>query len=221
MLNCRAVLAIAGVCWLAACGSGDASDSISADITKIADVKSGFGPEFQIKDIGKTGIDPRLLGNRKLPDGLKFDPPNCSKFVIGQQMPDNVEGNMAAVTAEGDGNRYVAIAVETSKPVPLNDPGRDCQKVGFSGGKMQGLVEVVDAPRIDRARTLGIHRIQQTLVSGKPRAGGELYNYSAHLGRYQVIVTANPLVQPERPAAHVDTARARDLLTAAVAAIRS
>lgn len=220
MFNRKAALAIAFGGWVVACGSGEAGDAVSADIANVADVESSFGPEFEVKNIGKTGIDPRMLANRKLPDGLRFDPPDCSKFVISQQIPDNVEGNMAAVTAEGDGSRYVAIAVETSKPVPLNDPGRGCQKVGFAGGNVQGLVETIDAPRIDGARTLGVHRIQQAIVDGEPRAGGELYNYSAHLGRYQVIVTANPLAQPGRPAATVDTARAKDLLAAAVAAIR-
>jgi hypothetical protein len=220
MGNFRAALAIGSVCWLAACGSGDSTDSESADIGKVTDIKSSFGPEFKVKDIAKTGIDPKIFGNRKLPEGLKFDPPDCSKFVINQQMPDNMEGNMAAVAAEGEGNRFITIALETSKPVPFNDPGRGCQKVGFAGGKMQGMIEVVDAPHIDGARTLGVHRIRQLMVDGKPRAGGELYNYSAHFGNYQVIVTANPLSQRDKPAPPIDTARAQELLTAAVSAIR-
>ena len=35
-----------------------------------------------------------------------------------------------------------------------------------------------------------------------------------------MIVTANPTVQPGKPVAPVDTKRARDLLVAAVAAVR-
>jgi len=35
-----------------------------------------------------------------------------------------------------------------------------------------------------------------------------------------VIVTANPLVLPDTPVAPVNTQRARDLLTAAVAAVK-
>ena len=65
---------------------------------------------------------------------------------------------------------------------------------------MRGLIEVVDAPQIDGTRTLGVHRVLQTMVQGKPRSG-ELYNYSAHFGDYQVIVTANPVVVPG-PACH-------------------
>ena len=84
---------------------------------------------------------------------------------------------------------------------------------------MRGLIEVVDVPQIDGTRTLGVHRVLQTVVQGKPRSG-ELYNYSAHFGDYQVIVTANPLLVPGQPATPVDTKRARDLLVKSVAAIR-
>ena len=81
------------------------------------------------------------------------------------------------------------------------------------------LVEVAESPAIDGVRTLGTHRVVQTVVNGKP-ASGELYNYVASFGSFLVIVTANPLVVPNQPVAPVDTQRARDLLTAAVAAVR-
>jgi Domain of unknown function (DUF5642) len=65
-----------------------------------------------------------------------------------------------------------------------------------------------------------VHRVLQTTVNGKPRSG-ELYNYTAHFGDYQVIITANPVLQPGQSAAPIDTTRARDLLVKSVAAIRS
>jgi hypothetical protein len=219
MFNLRAMLATGCACWLAACGSGEPA-GVSADISKVVDVKSTFGPEFRVKDITRTGIDPKLLAGRTLPAGLTFDPADCSKFAISQQLPRGIQGNMAAVAAEGNGNRFITIALETSEPVPFSEPGRGCQKVGFAGGRIRGLVEVVEAPQIEGTRTLGIHRVIQTVAGGELRTG-ELYNYSAYFGPYQVLVTANSLVQPDHPVVPVDTARARDLLTAAVAAVRS
>lgn len=213
------VVGCAGV--LAACGSGGSETKDSADITKVVDVKSTFGKDFTVKDYGKTSIDPQMFANRQLPDGLKFDPPECSKFVINQQMPSDVQGNMAAVAAEGDSGRYITIAMETSKSLPFNDPGRGCERVGFIGGKVQGMVEVVEAPHIDGVRTIGVRRIRQVVIDGQPRAGGELYTYTAHFGNYQVIVTANQVVKKGQPSAPIDTERARNLLTAAVAAVRS
>jgi Domain of unknown function (DUF5642) len=215
----KAVLAIGCACWLAACASG-ADTSAAADIAKVVDVKSSFGPEFQVTDIAPRAIDPKLLATQKLPDGLKFEPPNCAKLAVGPEVPAGLQGNMAAVSAEGQGNRFVTVAVETSAPVPFNDPGPDCKKVGFEGGQVRGVTEVVDAPQIVGTRTLGVHRILQTIVGGTPRIG-ELYNYSAHFGSYQVMVIANPLVVPGKPVVPVDTARACALLAKAVTAVRS
>ncbi len=216
----RAVLTLGCVCWLAACASAGPADSASADIAKVAEVRSSFGPEFHVTNIAPTGIDPKLLAGQKLPGGLKFEPPNCAKVAAAPAVPPGLQGNMAAVSAEGEGNRFIAIAVETSRPVPVNDPGTGCQKVGFAGGSVRGVIEVVDAPRIAGTRTLGVHRILQTVIDGQTRTG-EVYNYSAHFGNYQVIVTANPLVLPDKPVAAVNTQRARELLTTAVAAVKN
>jgi hypothetical protein len=215
----KVVFTVASVCLLAGCSSG-ANTSSNPDIAKVAGVKSSFGPEFKVVDISERAIDPKLLSARKLPEGLKFDPANCAKVAAGPDMPPDLQGNMAAVSAEGNGNRFVVIAVETSKELPFNDPGKDCAKVAFVGGPVRGGIEVVDAPRIDGTRTLGVHRVLQASVAGGPRTG-ELYDYSAQFGDYQVIVIANPLVVPDQPLAKIDTQRARDLLVKAVAAVRS
>src|SRR5581483_10441065 len=216
----RIAVAIGCACLLAACSHGSSDNAASADITKISQVDSSFGPGYKVKDVPKTGIDPKVLSTHKLPPGLTFDPPDCSSFVIGEDMPPGLQGNMAAVAAEGAGNRFIAMAVQTSQPVPFNEPPRNCRKVAFQGGKMRGLIEVVDVPQIEGTRTLGVHRILQTVVDGKPRSG-ELYNYSAHFGDYQVIITANPLLKPGQPVTPVDVNRARDLLVKSVAAVRS
>lgn len=215
----KVAVTVATVGVLAGCSSG-AGESAKVDIKKVAEVKSSFGPDFKVTDIGERGIDPKVLSGRKLPEGLTFDPAHCAKSATGPEMPPDLQGNMAAVSAEGKGNRFVVIAVETSKALPFNDPGKDCAKVAFSGPQLRGGIEVVDAPQIDGTRTLGVHRVLQALVAGGPRTG-ELYDYSAQFGDYQVIVTANPLVIPGQPVAPVDTQRARDLLVSAVKAVRS
>lgn len=214
----KMLLAVAAVCVLAGCSS--TTHSAKVDINKVVDVKSSFGPEFKVSDISERGIDPKLLAGRKLPDGLTFDPANCAKVAAGPDMPADLKGNMSAVTAEGRGNRFVVIALETSKALPFNDPGKDCNKVTFTGPQMRGGVQVVDVPQIESTRTLGVHRVMQALTPGGPRTG-ELYDYSAAFGDYQVIVIANPLVLPNQPVAAVDTQRARDLLVKAVSAVRT
>src|ERR1700740_688906 len=216
----KMLLATASVCVLAGCSSDADTSSAKAEISKVADVKSSFGPAYKVTDISERAIAPQLLSSRKLPDGLTFDPANCAKVAVGPEMPPDLQGNMAAVSAEGNGNRFVVIAVETSKALPFNDPGQDCSKGAFSGGQVRGGLEVIDAPHIDGTQTFGVHRVLQALVGTTARTG-ELYEYSAQFGDYQVIVIGNPLVVPDQPVAKVDTNRARDLLVKAVAAVRS
>lgn len=215
------MLAIACAGVLAACGNGRSAeqDFSHADIGHVANVKSSFGPDFKVTNVGPTGIDPRLLTRQPLPPGMTFEPADCAKIATRQVVPQGVKGNMAATTAEGEGNRFIAIAIETSEVVPASDPAKNCQKVGFTGPGLRGLVEVVDAPQIAGVHTLGTHRVLQTTVEGKPRTG-ELYNYIASFGTFLVIVTANPLVVPGQPVAPINTQRARDLLTAAVKAVK-
>jgi hypothetical protein len=213
--------ALACVAVVAACGTGKPAeaDFSHADIARIKDVRSTFGPQFQITDVGPTGVDPKLLAPQALPPGMKFDPGDCGSFATQPMVPPGAKGNMAATTAEGDGNRYIAIAVETSEAASIEGPSPNCRKVAFDGGGVRGLVEVAEAPRIQGVRTLATHRMLQTTVDGKPRTG-ELYNYVAGFGTFVVIVTANPLVLPDKPVAPVDTARARDLLATAVKAVQ-
>jgi hypothetical protein len=219
----RTVVAVGSAFLLAACSSHGSSDAATtADISKIGQVKSDFGPEFKVKDVAKTSIDPKVLSTHKLPPGLTFDPPSCSSVAIGPEMPAGLNGNMAAVSAEGDGNRFIAIALQTSEAVPYSDPGRNCKKVAFEGegGRLRGLIEAVDSPQIDGTHTLGVHRVLQTTTNGQVRSG-ELYNFAAYFGDYQVIVTANPVLQPGKAPAPIDVNKARDLLVKSVAAVRS
>src|SRR3954469_21681522 len=180
MSNPRAMVVVACSVLLAACATGQSAeqDLSHADIAHVANVKSSFGPEYKVTSVGPTGIDPRVLGSQTVPPGMTFDPAVCAKAASQQLVPAGVKGNMAATTAEGQGNRFIAIAVETSESVPFTDPGKGCQKVGFAGPGERGVVEVAESPTIDGVRTLGTHRVVQTVVNGKP-ASGELYNYVA------------------------------------------
>ncbi len=221
MLNPRALLVIGCVGALAACSTAESAqpDLSHADIANVKNVRSDFPPGFKVTDIAPAGIDPHLLEAQPLP-GVKFDPGDCSEFATKQVLPEGVKGNMSALVAEDSGMRFVVIAVETSETVPENEPPSNCHTVSFDGPALRGVVEVVDAPKIDDVNTLGAHRVIQTTVDGKTRTG-ELYNYVARFGQFLVIVTANPLVVPDKPMAPVDTKRAGDLLTKAVAAVKA
>lgn len=127
---------------------------------------------------------------------------------------------MASITAEGDGNRFIAIAVETSEPIPLDIPADNCKRVTFNGPNAGGVVENIESPQIDGAQTLGNHRTLQARFAGQELHRGEVFSYVASFDNFAVIVTANPLVLPDQPVAPVDTERARNLLVDAVSAVR-
>ncbi len=208
-----------GVALLAGCaGAEEAGTADPVDIAKIGQVKSTFGPEFEVTE-KSSGLDPKMLENQKPPEGVKFEPAACAEFASMQTLPADLKGNMSAVIAEGAGNRLVAIALETSQQVPLNDPTDECAKFSYAAGATRGTIESVPAPPVDGVRTMGVHRVVQAAIDGKVQTG-EVYSYVAQFGDYQVIVTANPLVVPDQPPAPVDIKRAEALLVDAVAAIR-
>jgi len=221
MLNPRAPLVIACIGALAACSSAESTkpDLSHADIANVKNVRSEFPSDFKVREIAPTAIDPRLLEQRKLPPDMKFDPADCAKSADQPMLPPGVKGNMSAVTAEGAGNRFIVIAVETSQPVPANQQPPNCQKIQYSSPTLQGQIETVDAPKIDGVQTLGAHRVVQATAAGKTGIG-ELYTYVARFGTFVVIVSANPLVVPNQPVAPVDTKRAANLLSAGVAAVK-
>ncbi|MGP4054033.1 DUF5642 family protein [Mycobacterium sp. 4D054] len=215
----RAAAAVMCAALATACGAAQSEDHSNADIARVSDLKADFPASFTVHSVGPAAIDPQYLTAQKLPPGLTFDPADCGQAADEQAIPDGVKGNMAATTAEGDGVRYIVIAVETSEPVSANTPADQCRKVSFNGPGMRGLVEVVEAPQIDGVHTVGTHRVLQTTTAQGPRTG-ELYNYVAHFGTFIVIVTANPLVVADKPVARVDTQRARDLVAQTVGLVR-
>ena len=195
MSNPRTVVALMCAGVLAACGSGG---SQSADIGKVSELKSSFGPDFKVTEVPRTGIDPKLLAGQKLAGRTDFRPARLREV---RRRTDSCrpapKGNMAAVSAEGEGNRFIVDRGRDRRAGAGDRPGTDnCKNVTFSGGAVRGSVDAVDAPH-DRRRTDPgrAPRPAGHRSTAQPRTG-EMYNYSAHFGDYQVLVTANPLVCP-------------------------
>jgi len=215
-----ALAGIVGVVLTSGCRADTATGASASpappevDISKVLSVQSTFAPPYVVRTIGKTAIDPKLLTPLQFQQGLTWDPADCAQYAW--TLPSGLHGNIASLTAEGDGNRFIAMAIETSEPVDLNRDSVDrCGHVTFTAPEMRGVVDVIDAPHIDGAQTVGKHRQLQTAV-----ASGELYTYVAYLGDYLVVVTANPLLSPGQPVPAVNVKRAQQLLIDSVAAVR-
>lgn len=204
---------------LVACGQSHFVKKLN--IANVFAVGSTFGPDFHVRTTGPTRIDPKQLAQQPLPGGVTFDPPECREYASGHTLPPALTGNMAVISAEGESNRFMAIAIEASEAVSL-DPAitQKCRHVTFSGENVSGTADVVDSPKIGGAQTLGTHRTLETTMATVVRSA-EIYDYVAYLGNYLVMVTASPQMVRNQPPALVNVERAKRLLTDAVAAIRS
>ena len=205
---------------LAACGTSQSARP--TDVTNVFAVKSTFGPEYRVSTKGPSDITPNMTGEQKLPPGVTFDPPDCEKLATGQRLPSGTQGKTAAVSAEGKGNRFIAIAINTTKPLPFDDSITDkCKQVTFKTdkGNLSGTIDVVDAPKINGAQTTARHRQVQISARGQERTN-ELYNCVAYFGDNMVMVDASPVTRRSQLPEPIDTARAQQMLADAVAALR-
>lgn len=218
-----ASMMLAVLCGATLVGSPACSDTLvrngNININRIFSLKSTFGPQYKVVTSGPTGIDPRLLAPPPLSPDMTFDPAECSKYAKGQMLPRGLAGSMATVSAEGDNNRLLAVAVQTSQQVSYEPISDSCRHIEFSGRSVRGSIDVIDAPHIAVARTLAIHRMLEATFGGRGRFG-ELFNYTAYLGNGLVLVAATPLAMPNGSYAAVDVGKARRLLTDSVAAVR-
>jgi Domain of unknown function (DUF5642) len=216
----KSLVGVVGLGLLAGCHS----QSKPVDVTKVFAVKSTFGSDYRTSSKGPSDITPQMVGEQKLPPGVTFDPPDCEKLATGQRLPSGTQGKTAAVSADGKGNRLVAIAVVANAAVPYDASLTDkCKHVAFKTEKnnLNGSIDVVDAPQINGVQTSGRHRQITISARGKER-NNELYSYVAYFGDTVVIVDASPMRgrgQQQAPA--IDTDRAQQLLKDAVAAMRS
>jgi hypothetical protein len=128
---------------------------------------------------------------------------------------------MSVLSADGEGNRFISIAVQADKDVPFDsEAAKKCQHVTFEAGKISGLIDEVDVPHINGAETIGTHREITATVGEGEQHSREVYNFAAYLGDWLVLVTANPLPVKGQPPTPVDADRARQLLTDSVSALR-
>src|SRR5215212_2861286 len=211
---CAATLLLALGC------STDSMLNRNIDISRIFSVNSTSSTNFKVVTTGPTGIDPRLFASPKLPPDITLDPPDCAKYALSQPLRPGLKGNMASLSAQGENNRLLAVAVETAQPVAYEAVSDHCKHIAFTGRSLKGEIYAIDVPHIDGAKTLGTYSVLEATVANRTRST-ESYNYTAYLGNHHlVLVAANPVLVPNQSPPPVNVDRARRLLTDSVAAVR-
>ncbi|BBY35098.1 hypothetical protein BST33_00995 [Mycolicibacter minnesotensis] len=208
------------LCAQALTGCGGSQKPL--DTTKLFNVQSTFGSDYKTQTKGPSEIDPKILGEQKMPPGVTFDPADCADYAANTgRPPKGVQGKMSMVSIVGGGNQLVVIAMQTDQELAYNEADAEkCKHVSFNAGKLTGYLDDVEAPQIDHARTVGSHsEIELTGKEGQTQSR-ESYTFTAYLGTALVQVTANPQAVKGQAPAMVDADRARQLLVDAVSALR-
>ena len=135
-----------------------------------------------------------------LPPGVTFDPPTARSSRRARRCRRAQGQHGRRRPRRATGNRFIAIAVETSEAVPIHRSRATTARRSRSPGPGCAVSSrSVEAPAIDGAQHAGHPpRSCRRPSTASPRSG-ELYNYVASFGTFLVIVTANPLVLPDSP----------------------
>ena len=192
----------------------------TADITKVSEVKSSFGPEFKVPDIPKRAIDPKLLSARKLARRADLRPRRTArKFAAGPGHATGLAGQHGRGVRRGQRQPVRRHRGGDLQGAAGQRPGKDCRRWRSRAASCAAASRSSMRRTSTVTRTLGVHRVLQTVVDGQ----------AAHRRALRLLRSVRRLSGDRhrqsacgaRPAGRaVDTQRARDLLVKAVAAVR-
>lgn len=94
----------------------------------------------------------------------------------------------------------------------------DCGRWSVTSGNTTGTVDLVDAPAIDGADTVGMATVARTVVEGGTETTSTASTFSAYLGDYLAFVTV--VTDPGSPGPALDRDFAAALLVKTVSALR-
>ena len=122
----------------------------------------------------------------------------------------------------GSGPGGIVHAVVTGSPTaPVTlDPAvlAECGQWTVMSGNTTGTVNLIDAPAIDGATTVGMDTVAKTVVEGGTETASTAYTFSAYLGDYLAFVTV--VTDPGSPNPPLGQEFAADLLVKTVSALR-
>jgi Domain of unknown function (DUF5642) len=122
----------------------------------------------------------------------------------------------------GSGPGGIVHAVVTGSPTsPVTfDPAvlAECGHWTVISGNTTGTVNLVDAPAIEGATTVGMDTVAKTVVEGGTETTSAVYTFSAYLGDYLAFVTV--VADPGSPNPPLGQEFAADLLVKTVSALR-
>ena len=148
--------------------------------------------------------------------GWVTEPPQCG-VLAGPATDDATTDGWS-----GSGPGGIVHAVVTGSPTsPVTfDPAvlAECGHWTVTSGNTTGTVNLIDAPAIEGATTVGMDALARTVVEGGTETTSAVYTFSAYLGDYLAFVTV--VADPGSPNPPLGQEFAADLLVKTVSALR-
>jgi Domain of unknown function (DUF5642) len=178
--------------------------------SNIRRLRPEFPPGYEVTDVpeARSPLGYWGFGNR-----WTADPAQCAALA------DPVAGDAPAQGLAGSGRGGIVYAVVATAASPL-DRGlvAQCTRWSITGGRASATVDLVPAPEIGGAPTVGMSTAVRTVVEGGTETDAQIQTLSAYLGEYVAFVVV--VTDPGAPQNQLPPDFGAELLAKVVAALR-
>jgi hypothetical protein len=211
------------LCIFPACGAPATSTETSTAPTsatqpqvnpaKISRVRSELPAGYEVADIVGPASPVAFWGFKP---GWVTEPPQCG--ALAGPLTDDATTKGWSGSGPG-GIVHATVTGSPASPVTL-DPAlpAECGQWTVMSGNTTGTVNLVDAPPIDGAATIGMDTRATTVVEGGTETTSAAFTFSAYFGDYLAFVTV--VTDPGSPNPPLGQEFAADLLVKTVSALR-
>jgi hypothetical protein len=217
------IYVVALLCIVTACSAPGTSTETSTAATstakpqlnpaKISRVRSELPAGYEVADIVGPASPAAFWGFKP---GWVTEPPQCG--VLAGPVTDDATTKGWSGSGPG-GIVHAVVTGSPTAPVAL-DPvlPAECGQWAVMSGNTNGTVNLIDAPAIDDATTVGMDTRAVTVVEGGTETASAAYTFSAYFGDYLAFVTV--VTDPGSPNPPLGQEFAADLLVKTVSALR-
>jgi len=194
-------------------GSAPSAAEPQVNPANISRVRGDLPAGYEVADLGGPASPAAFWG---FGPGWVTEPPQCG-LLAGPPTDDATSKGWS-----GSGPGGIVHAVVTGSPTsPITfDPAvlADCGHWTVASGNTTGTVNLIGAPTIEGATTVGMETAAKTVVEGGMETTSAVYTFSAYLGDYLAFVTV--VADPGSPNPALGQEFAADLLVKTVSALR-
>ena len=184
------------------------------DPGNIRRVRRELPPGYEIAPLADVTAPPAIWG---LGAAGAASPPRCAALAD----PAGGHGQRAqGISGSGEGGTVYAVVVAApTGPMALDHSlVAQCRQWRMTGRRASAHIQLVDAPHIDAAETLGMTVEIVTSVEGGNEIASQAVTFTAYLGDYYAFTTL--ISDPGSPNASLTQEFAADLLVKTVSAVR-